>query len=200
MENPIISQKITMFIKMLQGFVEICQKKLDILALEVPDEYQCGKRSFEQGEISLDEISKHTTDDYILVFHLFQTKEMIEEMIASLQSPSKKSVFPAVWWDYALGYWYGTREHLATTIYRNHPDAFVSIYPIEHMHDMVQKTLQKRLTDVEANPAGLYVFDIDLRRLFAGYIWWLCYKHYMHKVECNAVYYYLDEDLYYSEE
>ena len=148
----------------------------------------------------MDEISNpHNSDDYIITFHLLQTKDMIEEMIVSLQLPSKKSVIPAVWWNYSLGYWHGIRHPLVDTIYANHPDAFVSIYPIEHMHDMVQKTLLKRLTDVEANPLRLYVFNVDLRRLFAGYIWWLCYKHYMYKIECNAVYYYVGETLAYCD-
>ncbi|MEI6119182.1 MAG: hypothetical protein WCP92_08540 [bacterium] len=196
MKNPIISQKITMFIEMLQGFVSICQKKLDTLALEVPDEYQCGKNCFEKGEISLDEISnQHNSDDYIVTFHLLQTKEMIEEMIASLQLSSKKSVFPAIWWNYALGYWYGTREHLAVIIHRNHPDAFISIYPMENMHDMVQQFFEKRLVDVVERPGRFYISSINLRRLFAERIWWMCYKNHLRTLDCNAVYYYVSEEL-----
>jgi hypothetical protein len=84
MKNMPVNQHITLFIRMLQSFADICQNKLNHFELHSYSDYQCGKSCFEQGEIPLDEISKHDTDDYILVFHLFQTIEMIQEIIGSL--------------------------------------------------------------------------------------------------------------------
>ena len=195
-----IDERIAAFVIMLQGFVTVCQKKLDLILLEKPTEYQCGKRCFEIGEISLDEISKHNSDDYLLTFHLFQTIDMIEEMVVSLQLTSKKSVFPYKWWACSLGYWYGTRCHLIDIIYQKHPDVFVSIYPMEYMHIMVKNFFEKRLVDIQERPGRFYIFSIDLRRLFAEKIWWMCYKNYPHTLHCNAVYYYLGEELYYEGE
>ncbi len=195
-----IDEKIAAFVIMLQGFVTICQKRLDLILLEKPTEYQCGKRCFEMGQIPLNEISKHTTDDYILTFHLFQTKDMIEEMITSLQLPSKKSVFPAVWWNYTLGHWYGTRCHLIDIIYQKNSDVFVSIYPMEYMHTMVKDFFEKRLVDIQKRPIRFYIFSIELRRLFADKIWWMCYKNHLYTLDCNAVYYYLGDEVYHQGE
>lgn len=198
MEKQTVDQRISMFIEMLQVFASTCQNKLNHLASHNSIEYQCGKSYFAQGEISLDEISKqHNSDDYIVTFHLLQTKDMIEEMIASLQLPSKKSVIPAVWWSYALGYWHGTRHPLVDYVYTEHPNAFVSLYPMEYIHDMVKQFFEKRLVDIVERPGRFYIFSIDLRRLFAERIWWNCYKNHLYRLDCNAVYYYVGETLAY---
>ena len=191
-----VNQHIALFIQMLQSFATICQNKLNHFELHSSSDYQCGKRCFEQGEISLDEISKHHSDDYMVVFHLFQTMEMIQEIIVSLQLSSKKSVIPHVWWSYSLGYWHGTRFPLVDHIYSAHPDAFVSLYPMSYIYDMVQQFFEKRLVDIEQKPGRFYIFSINLRRLFAERIWWMCYTNYLHTLNCNAVYYYVDEELF----
>jgi hypothetical protein len=104
-------------------------------------------------------------------------------------------VIPHIWWSYSLGYWHGTRFPIVDHIYGGHPDAFVSLYPMPYIHDMVQQFFEKRLADIDAKPARYYIFSIDFRRLFAEKIWWMCYKNHLHTLDCNAVYYYVGEEL-----
>jgi hypothetical protein len=195
MENISINQHIALFIHMLQSFANICQNKLNHFASHSPSEYECGKSSFQQGEISLEEISKHQSDDYMVVFHLFQTQKMIQEIISSLQLKSRNSVIPHVWWSYSLGYWYGTGTPLVNHVYSAHPDAFVSLYPMPYIHDMVKRFFEKRLVDVQEHPGRHYIFYDNLIALFANRIWWMCFKEHLYTLDCNAVYYYVGEKL-----
>jgi len=195
MENMSVTQHIALFIQMLQSFANICQDKLNHFASHSPSEYLSGKSCFEQGEIPLEEMSKHQSDDYIVVFHLFQTQQMIQEIISSMQLKSRKSVIPHIWWSYSLGYWYGNGSPLVKCIYQNYPDAFISIYPMSYIHDIVKRFFENRLVDIQERPGRHYIFYDNLVALFANRIWWMCYKEHLYTLDCNAVYYYVGEEI-----